>query len=184
MDAVTFGPMQLLVIVFDNPDFHDQIQRELESVMKKGLVRLIDLLFVWKEEEGNIRYVKAAQLDEEEMCFGIVIEGLIRNGADDEEFAREGTEAGILAAAQENYGITGEDILEIIESIPESTAAAILIIEHLWAKNLKKSIHDTGGILVCQGMLKPELLAPVREELSEAVEAAEKRSRPRAVAPL
>lgn len=183
MDAVTFGPMQLLVIVFDNPDFHDQIQCELESVMKKGLIRLIDLLFVCKEEDGNIRYVKAMQLDEEEMCLGLVIDGLIRNGTYDEEFAREGTEAGILAAAQENYGITGEDILEIVESIPESTAAAILIIEHLWAKNLKKAVHDTGGILVCQGMLKPELLAPVWEELSEAVAAAEKRSILRAVAP-
>jgi len=35
LDEVTFGPMQLLVIVFDNPNFHGQIRRELESVTNK-----------------------------------------------------------------------------------------------------------------------------------------------------
>lgn len=52
--------MQLLVIAFENPDFHGQIRRELESVMDKGLIRLIDLLFIWKDEEGNIESIKTA----------------------------------------------------------------------------------------------------------------------------
>lgn len=66
-----YGPMQLLVIVFKNPDFHGQIRRELESVMEKGMIRLIDLLFIWKDENGNIVSLEATQLDEEErMRFG------------------------------------------------------------------------------------------------------------------
>lgn len=66
MDEVMYGPMQLLVIVFENPDFHGQIRRELESVMEKGMIRLIDLLFIWKDENGNIVSLEATQLDEEE----------------------------------------------------------------------------------------------------------------------
>lgn len=73
--------------------------------------------------------------------------GLIGYGAGGEEGAREGTGAGILEAAREKYGITEEDILEIIEAIPEGTAA-LLIIEHLWAKGLKQAIRDAGGVLV------------------------------------
>ena len=46
MDKVMYGPIQLLVIVFDNPSFHGKIRRELESVMEKGMIRLIDLLFM------------------------------------------------------------------------------------------------------------------------------------------
>jgi len=176
LDEVTYGPMQLLVIVFENPSFHGQIRRELESVMNKGMIRLIDLLFVWKDEEGNVRSMEATQLDEEErMRFGAVIGGLIGYGAGGEEGEKLGIEEGILAAAQENYGITEDDILEITEAIPEGTAAAILIIEHLWAKNLKQAIREAGGVLVSQGMITPELLIAVGEELAEAVKFAEKK---------
>jgi uncharacterized membrane protein len=176
MDEVMYGPMQLLVIVFENPDFHGQIRRELESVMEKGMIRLIDLLFIWKDENGNIVSLEATQLDEEErMRFGAVVGGLIGYGAGGEEGAREDAKAGVLAAAQENYGITDEDIVEITEAIPEKTAAAIFIIEHLWAKSLKQAIRDAGGILVSQGMLTPELLTVVGEELAEAVKAAEEK---------
>lgn len=176
MEEVAYGPVQLLVIVFDNPNFHGQIRRELESVMNKGMIRLIDLLFVWKDEEGNIKSMETTQLnDEEKMRFGAFIGGLIGYGAGGEEGAREGMEAGIMAAAQENYGITPEDILEITEAIPEGTAAAIVIIEHLWAKSLKQAVRDAGGVLVSQGMFTPELLIAVGEELAEEVKFAEKK---------
>lgn len=176
MDEVTFGPVQLLVFKFDNPDIHVQIRRELESVINKGMIRLIDLLFIWKDERGNIKSMETTQLDKEEkMHFGAVIGGLIGYGAGGEEGSREGKEAGILAAAQENYGIAKEDILEITKVVPEGTAAAIIIIEHLWAKSLKQAVRDAGGVLVSQGMLTPELLIEVGEELSEAVKFAEKK---------
>jgi len=171
-----YGPMQMLVIAFENPEFHGQIRRELESVMEKGMIRLIDLLFLWKDTDGNVTALEATQLDEEErMRFGAVVGGLLGFGAGGEEGARIGMEEGALAAAQENYGITEEDILEITGAIPEGTAAGVLIIEHLWAKSLKQAIRDAGGALVSQGMLTPELLALVGEELAEAVKFAEEK---------
>jgi uncharacterized membrane protein len=176
MTEVMYGPMQMLVIAFENPKFHGQIRRELDSVMEKGMIRLIDLLFIWKDNDGNITSMEATQLDEEErMRFGAVVGGLIGFGARGEEGARTGMEEGALAAAQENYGITEDDILEITEDIPEGTAAALLIIEHLWAKSLKQALSDAGGVLVSQGMITPELLVLVGEELAEAVEFAEKK---------
>ncbi len=175
MDEVIYGPMQLLVIVFDDPDFCSQIRHEFESVMNKGMIRLIDLLFIRKDEAGNIRSLETTQLGEEEgICLGAVVGGLILYGVSGEEGVIGGTEAGILAAAQENYGLTEKDILEITEDIPEGTSAAILIVEHLWAKDLKQAIHDAGGILLSQGMLTPELLVAVGKELAEAVRFAEK----------
>ncbi|WP_229392097.1 DUF1269 domain-containing protein [Methanosarcina sp. DH2] len=119
--------------------------------------------------------METTQLDEEEkMLFGAFIGGLIGYGAGGKEGAREGMEAGILAATQEKYGITEEDILEITEAIPEGTAA-VLIIEHLWAKSLKQAVRDAGGVLVSQGMFTSELLIAVGEELAEEVKFAEKK---------
>ncbi len=173
-----YGPMQLLVIVFDNPEFHGQIRRELESVMEKKIIRLIDLVFVWKDAKGDVTAMEATQLDEaERMRFGAVVGGIMGFGAGGEAGARVGMEAGALAAAQENYGITDEDILEITDAIPENSAAALLLIEHLWAKSLKQAIGNAGGVLVSQGMITPELLALVGVELAEAVEAADKKER-------
>ena len=169
--------MQLLVIVFDNPDFRGKIRSELESVMEKGMIRFIGLLFVWKDEKGNVASFKTTQLDEEERMHLIdVIERLTGYGAVSREGAKRGAEEGARAAARENYGITEEDILEITGAIPESTAAAILVVEHLWAKNLKNAIRGAGGRLVSQGMLTPELLAAAGEELAEVIKAAEKKS--------
>lgn len=174
MDEVMYGPMQLVVIGFPDPNFQGQIRRELDSAMEKGIIRLIDLLFLWKDKEGNLTSIEATQLDEaERMRFGAVVGGLIGYGAAGEEGARIGMEEGALAAAEENYGITEEDIDEIADAIPNGSAAGIFIIEHLWAKSLKQALRDAGGVLMAQGMISPELLITVGEELKEAVRAAE-----------
>lgn len=169
MRKVTYGPIQLLVIVFENPEFHNQIGLELNSVMDRGIIRLIDFLFLWKDRDGSVVSMAATELDEKEKIhFGAFIGGLMGLGAGGKEGAVAGMEAGALAAARENYGITDNDILEITEAIPENTAAAVFIIEHLWAKNLNQAISEAGGVLVSQGILTPELLTLVGKEFAEA----------------
>jgi len=106
------------------------------------------------------------------MHFGAVVEAPLGYGAGGEEGGRKGAEAGILEASEESYGITVEDILDIAEAIPESSAAGILIVEQLWAKSLKQALRDA-GVLVAQGTLTPELIIAVGEELAEAVKFAE-----------
>lgn len=128
------------------------------------------MLFIWKDREGNIKSIEATQLGEKEkMRFGAVIGALLGYGVGGEERGRKGPKAGILEASEESYGSTQEDILDITEAIPQGSAAGILIIEHLWAKSLKRTLQDAGGVLVAQGMLTPELIISVGEELAEAV---------------
>jgi uncharacterized membrane protein len=173
MKEVTYGPIQLLVIVFEVPDFHNQIGFELNSVMDKGIIRLIDFLFLWKDRDGSVVSMAATELDEKERIhFGAFIGGLMGFGAGGKEGAAAGMEVGARAAARENYGITDNDILEITEAIPENTTAAVLIIEHLWAKNLNQAISEAGGVLVSQGILTPELLTLVGKEFAEAAKSA------------
>jgi hypothetical protein len=58
--------------------------------MEKGIIRFIDLLFVWKYKKGDIKSLEATQLDEEErMRFGAVVRGLIGYEAGGEEGSRK-----------------------------------------------------------------------------------------------
>ncbi len=174
MAEVMYGPMQLLVIGFKNPDFHGQIRQALEPAMETGVIRLIDLRFVYKDADGNVSAMEASQLDEaERQRFGAAVGALIGLGAGGEEGARRGVETGAMAAAQHTFGMTEENVQRISDAIPNDSAAAVFLIEHLWAKDLKQALRDTNAQLIAQGMVTPEALVMAGAALRDAVEAAE-----------
>lgn len=174
MAEVMYGPMQLLVIGFENPDFHGQIRQAFGSAMEAGVVRLIDLRFVYKDADGNVNAMEATQLDEEEReRFGAAVGALIGLGASGREGAREGVEAGAMAAARRTFGMTEENVRRITETIQNDSAAAIFLVEHLWAKDLKQALRDANGFLIAEGMVTPEALVMAGAALRDAVEAAE-----------
>ncbi|HOI14533.1 MAG TPA: DUF1269 domain-containing protein [Methanoculleus sp.] len=174
MAEVMYGPMQLLVIGFENPDFHGQIRQALGSAMEKGVVRLIDVRFVWKDADGNVEAMEATQLDDaERQRFGAAVGALIGLGAGGEEGVQTGWEAGTMAAAERTFGMTEESVRKIANIIPNNSAAAIFLIEHLWAKELKQALRDANGHLIAEGMLTPEALVLAGAALRDAVGAAE-----------
>ncbi|WP_214021435.1 DUF1269 domain-containing protein [Methanoculleus sp.] len=174
MAEVMYGPMQLMVIGFENPDFHGQIRQAFGSAMEAGVVRLIDLRFVYKDADGNVDAMETTQLDEEEReRFGAAVGALIGLGTGREEGARRGVEAGAMAAAQRTFGMNEENVQRIADVIPNDSAAAIFLIEHLWAKDLKEALRDANGHLIAQGMVTPEALVMAGAALRDAVEAAE-----------
>ncbi|KAF1078529.1 DUF1269 domain-containing protein [Methanogenium sp. MK-MG] len=170
---MTYGPMHLVAVGFEEPEFHGKILEELRLVREKGLIRLIDLQFVWKDENGDIAALEATDLSEEEQIrFGAVVGGLIGLGAAGKEGMKAGIEAGALAVAEHDYGITDGDIMEIADAIPNNSAAGIMLFEHLWAIKLKEAFIDAGAIPIAQGIVTPESLMMVGAELAAAVEAA------------
>lgn len=184
MAKVLYGPMHLLVVGFKNPDFHGQIRRALGSAMEAGTVRLIDLRFVYKDADGNVSSMEASQLsDEERERFGSAVGALMGLGAGGEEGARRGAEAGAMAAAHRTFGMTEENVRRISEIIPNNSAAAVFLIEHLWAKDLKEALRDANAYLIAEGIVTPEALVMAGAALEEAVEAAEEEEKKPMVAP-
>lgn len=182
MAEVMYGPMQLLVIGFKNPDFHGQIRRALNQIAETGITRLIDIRFVYKDADGNVEGMEATQLsDEERQRFGAAVGALIGLGAGGVEGAERGAEAGAMAAAQRTFGMTEENVREIAGTIPSDSAAAVILIEHLWAKDLKQALRDANGYLIAQGMVTPEALVMAGAALEKAVEAAEREGTPMAL---
>lgn len=162
-----YGPIQILVVAFSEPAFTGEIMSEIRLMQEFGLVRVLDLDFIYKDEEGDVvTYEETEMGDEERMMFGALVGGLIGYGAGGEEGATAGALEGALSVAEHDYGLGGEDIEATIEALPYDTAAAILLVEHMWARDFRDAVIDAGGDIVAQGFLKPEALEAIGSELA------------------
>lgn len=167
-----YGPIQFSVIGFDNDDVIEGLLYQLDLQRTAGTIRLVDFLFVAKDSYGNVYAREVSDLTEEEKeQFGAVVGGLIGLGAAGAEGAILGAAAGELAVAENDFGILGGDIREVVHDIPEGTSACVVLFEHAWARKIKEYIYDNGGVLLAQGLIHPAALIEVGEELAEAIEA-------------
>lgn len=170
---MTIGPIHLTVIRFDGNQFKGEIVPELKAVRKAGIIRLLDLLFVLKDREGNLTSLEVSDLNEgEARSYGSVIGGLIGLGAGGTKGAIIGAEYGALALSDKDYGITPQDVEDIVGGLPDNSSALFILYEHTWAIKLKEAILNAGGGMVCQGLLSPDVLIHMGAELAEAQEAA------------
>jgi uncharacterized membrane protein len=155
---MAIGPVQLLVLGFNQPDFHGEIIAELERLRASDTVRVIDSLAVYKDAEGELEVEHLSNLtDEEAVEMGSKIGALIGLGIDGEE----GMEAGAQAAAEmaaENGGVhvfTEEEGWDVLEDIPTDSAAALILLEHHWAVPLRDAIARAGGFRISDGFVSP-----------------------------
>jgi uncharacterized membrane protein len=170
---MAIGPIHLFVIGFDRPKLEGAVIDELIKVREKGIIRVVDLLGVYKDADGNLAAIDLSDFSlADKMELGAVIGGLIGLGAAGEEGAEVGAEAGALAVAENDYGITAEELDEIAANIPLDSAVLIMLFEHTWAINLRDAILDAGGVPIAQGMLDPVTLVELGAVLADAVEAA------------
>ena len=180
-DKHVTGPIQVIVIGFDHFEATGRIMAELRKVRRRGVVRIVDILFVQKDAHGSIENtMHMTDLSEREReRLGAIAGSLIGMRAGGPEGAILGAELGAEAVAERDAGLGTDRLKELAESIPAGGAAAILVIEHHWAASLRDAIGAAGGRNLMQAMITPDALAIVGEELrvkleaEEAIEAAE-----------
>src|SRR5229473_3397678 len=151
---MAIGPVQLLVLGFNHPNFHGEIIAELERLKESDTVRVIDSLAVYKDAEGELEVEHLSNLTEAEAIeMGTKIGALIGLGIEGEE----GMEAGAIAGAEavEDEGgvhvFTEEEGWDILEDIPNDSAAALILLEHHWAVPLRDAIARAGGFRLSDG---------------------------------
>ena len=92
---MAIGPVQLLVLGFEHPEFHGEIIAELEKLRESDTVRVIDALAVHKDAEGEIEVQHLSNLSKEEAIeFGSKVAALIGLGIEGEEGMEKGAELG------------------------------------------------------------------------------------------
>ena len=155
---MAIGPVQLLVLGFSQPDFHGEIIAELERLRESDTVRVIDALAGYKDADGEIGVEHLSNLSEEEAIEGgSTIGALVGLGIAGEE----GMEAGAVEGAEEvaeEGGVrvfTDQEAWDVLDDIPNDSAAALVLIEHHWAVPLRDAIARAGGFRISDGFISP-----------------------------
>ncbi len=167
---MAIGPVQLIVLGFSEPDFHGEIITELEKLHDSGTVRVIDSLVVYKDAEGELEVEHLSNLTRDEAVeLGTKIGALIGLGIDGEEGLEAGAEAGAEIAAEEGVHFFGED-WDVLDDIPNDSAAALILIEHHWAVPLRDAVLHAGGFRISDGFISPLDLVEIGLLASEDVD--------------
>jgi uncharacterized membrane protein len=169
MTQEKMGPVQLVAIGFPpQANFEGRIIDELSKLEQHETIRILDLLFVGKDAEtGDL-----LALDYQGEELGAIVGALLG-------FEFEGEVGDRPAPTQEGeveshaFGLSHTEIEEIAASLEPGSSAGFVLIEHVWARDLKRAIRDAGGFPLGEGFLTPEAIAAVAAELlamSEALE--------------
>lgn len=152
---MTIGPVQLLVVAFDRPNFTGEILEELAYLRDNDQIRLIDVLAVQKLEDGSIEALRRSDLSiDEAEDVGATIGALLGLGLAGEEGAEVGALLG-FEAGSDGHIIDDAQLWDVADSIPEGSAAAIALIEHVWAIPLREAIARAGGVPVSDEWIHP-----------------------------
>jgi len=153
---MAIGPVQLIVLGFRHPDFHGEVINELERLRKSDTVRVIDALAVYKDAEGAIDVEHLSNLSTEEAIeLGSKVGSLIGLGIEGEEGVESGAEMGAAAGAEGISVFSDEQAWDVLEEIPNDSAAALILLEHHWAVPLRDAIARAGGFRINDAFISP-----------------------------
>lgn len=145
---MTLGPLEYLLVAFEGNNFSGEVLNALHDAQDKGTIRVIDLIVIKKDEQGNLTALELSELSEEEARpFGFLAGGLM--------------------------SIFEPDDVELTASqMPNNSAAGLLLIEDTWAIPLKEAILHAGAVARTGGLVAYEVQKAIEAEIE--AEAAEK----------
>ncbi len=160
------GPVQILTVAFDGNHFKGEILPELERLKTLGLIRVIDLLLIRKDSMGAAATLTATDLDWEEAAdFGAMVGGLIGWGVGGAEGAEIGWIAGAADSA-DGHTLDEDDKFALLQTVPNGSSVAIVLIEHVWAKPLRAAVKRADGVVIADSWLRPEDLVSLGQSMA------------------
>ncbi len=127
------GPVQVLVVGFDRPAFSGEVMAEFARLRDAGIVRLVDLLLVRRAEGGALETLSAP--DGMAADLGRLAAALLGRPEGDAD----------AAEAAANADPIGVPMWSLADAVPPGSAAAVALIEHVWAEPLTAAIRRAGG---------------------------------------
>ena len=131
------GPVEILVVGFPHNEFNGDVVPSVAELIQSGLVRLIDLVFVTKNGEGDIVAVELADID-------------------------DAVGAAFGAHIDEPSGlISEEDIADLGDDLEVDSSAVILLFEHVWATRFRDAVVNSGGELISSFRIPGEVIESI-----------------------
>jgi uncharacterized membrane protein len=134
---MSIGPVEILVIGFPGNKFTGEAAPALAELVEAGLIRVIDLVFVTKDAEGD---VVAIELNDIDQSISVAFQPHVEEPS------------GLLA---------DEDIEDLGADLAPNSSAAILLFEHLWATKFRDAVLDSGGELLASIRIPKEVMDEV-----------------------
>ena len=160
------GPVQLLAIGFGpDAEYKGQILDELEKLEGNGLIRVLDLLFVGQDLDSGELVALDYQGDDLGALVGSILGFAFTGGETDVEVV-DATSAGL---GRESFGLSRPQIEDVIRRTPPDVAIGMLLIEHVWARDLKRAFAEAGGVPLAEGFLSDAVLTEIAIELEAVV---------------
>jgi hypothetical protein len=133
------GPVEYLIVAFPGNRFRGEIAPALVDLVDAGTIRVMDVAFVSKEENGDVAAFELTELDPD------VREGLERLGIEVSGLLNE------------------EDLMAAAEELEPNSSAALLVWENVWAREAAQAMRDAGGVVFDFGRLPHEVVQAARD---------------------
>jgi DNA-binding CsgD family transcriptional regulator len=156
------GPLQVIAVSFSpDSDFQGRVLAEVDRLQGRGVLRLLDVIFVAKNEDGTIEPVVVGGDDDD---LGALLSSILPLGG-----------GGVVEPTGDvgSSGFVLADARTLAESLLPGTALALLLVEHGWAQALFDAVAESGGALLGEGFLTAEAGLVVGAEVAALEEAAE-----------
>ena len=145
------GPVQLLNIGFEpGANFEGRIADELARLESDRTLRVLDLLFIGRDTDSN----EIVVLEHQEESMGAIVGALLGLRLDGEQ------------EQEHSFGFSETEIEQMGAGLDPGGAAGLVLIEHVWARDLKRAVRDAGGRMLSQDFLTPETVAAAEPELA------------------
>lgn len=140
---MTMGPLEYVVIEFEGNHFTGEILPELRALRDQGVVRVVDLVFIQKDDAGNIIARELSDLSAEEARpFGPIAGDMLRL-------------------------LTPEDVEDVARGMSNNSSSAVALLEHTWAVHLKETIFQAHGKVLQAGLIPEAEVEALGAELAE-----------------
>ena len=134
------GPVDYLVVEFPGSNFNGEIMPKLVDLVERGVVRVLDLVVIKKDEDSSFEAFEFADIED-----GVL--GELR------ELEREFADL-----------LSEDDIAAVVDAMEPGSTAGLLIYENLWAAPLASAVRRSGGQLVASGRIPVQALLAVLED--------------------
>jgi uncharacterized membrane protein len=127
-ETIEMGPIDYLLVEWPGRQPNGEVAPHLIDLVDRGLIRILDLAFVAKDEDGSVAGLELADLGD--------------GAAELEVF--EGASSGLLG---------DDDLTEAAAALEPGTSAALLVFENTWAAPFAAAVRRSGGQLVASGRI-------------------------------
>jgi hypothetical protein len=141
---MSLGPVELLVVKFPGNQFTGEIVPALRELVESGTIRVIDILFVNKDEDGKVEMAEINDLDDDNYAvFDPVVSDVTSM-------------------------LTEDDVQFFSESLGANSSAAMMLFENTWATRFRDALVNAKAELVVNERIPQAAVAKLMEENAAA----------------